>query len=671
MNINPDTAKNTLCKNVLIYGYCKFENKGCAFNHNSKDTSAQGTGTQGNNSGSNSYGDTNGSGSSSSLSNMGGAGSEKRKFNLNTPSFQPSTFSNSGNKFTALSPNLDEIPVFVPSGTGSVDSKKNGTETGGIDDVASTVKKFNLSTPSFTPSKTYLPKDMIPESSSLPNAHAGTTDTKPGAISNPYAHSPLIGQQNMSQMGAATSDMYFSQNSASYPLQYHLYAPAPPPRLKIPLPPHETNAVDMFIPNDLRESLQRKNEATLFTLQNSILPEHVNFYHSLVPLDNNLDEKSQVYGVNCSVFKAFSNYDGNPYALRKLQCDSLIKITNELPFRTIKRWKSVKSANVVQIHEAFTSMAFGGSYSVLIVVYDYFPQSNTLEEHHIKRRLGSKLEPITENTLWYYVIELCNALIAIHSKDLAARSSLDLSKIIVTNVNRIRLSGVGVSDILEYENDERETQRQGVLTFRKQLQQEDIRKLSKIILDLAALCLPLSLREGTSLQIISHLRTSLTVPFSAEFIAMLQELSTTNDLKEFMKNHLLMKVFEFADGIQNSHDFIEGQLCTELENARLFRLISKLNFIIDRPEHSNDPSWNENGNLYIIKLFRDYVFFQYDEYRKPVCNLSRVLVNLNKLDAGIEEKFLLVTEDEKHCIIASYKEIRDKIDAVFKSLTRG
>lgn len=34
MNINLDTAKETLCKNILIYGYCKFENKGCAFSHN-------------------------------------------------------------------------------------------------------------------------------------------------------------------------------------------------------------------------------------------------------------------------------------------------------------------------------------------------------------------------------------------------------------------------------------------------------------------------------------------------------------------------------------------------------------------------------------------------------------------------------------------------------------
>ena len=48
-------------------------------------------------------------------------------------------------------------------------------------------------------------------------------------------------------------------NQPMYPLQYHLYAP-PPPRLMIPLQPYETNSQAMFIPNDLREYLHKKNE---------------------------------------------------------------------------------------------------------------------------------------------------------------------------------------------------------------------------------------------------------------------------------------------------------------------------------------------------------------------------------------------------------------------------
>lgn len=28
-----DNAKDTLCRNVLIYGHCRYEDQGCAFNH--------------------------------------------------------------------------------------------------------------------------------------------------------------------------------------------------------------------------------------------------------------------------------------------------------------------------------------------------------------------------------------------------------------------------------------------------------------------------------------------------------------------------------------------------------------------------------------------------------------------------------------------------------------
>ena len=56
---------------------------------------------------------------------------------------------------------------------------------------------------------------------------------------------------------------------------------------------------------------------------------------------------------------------------------------------------------------------------------------------------------------------------------------------------------------------------------------------------------------------------------------------------------------------------------------------------------------------------------------KAVTDLSRVLVTLNKLDAGIDEKFLLVSRDEKTCIVVSYKEIRDLLESVFRTITRG
>lgn len=657
--INLDSAKDTFCKNILIYGYCKYENKGCAFSHTSKAaTSAPGS-----------------QGSNTTTSNSSNANVDmKRKFNMNTPSFQPS-IPNLTNKFGNLSPKLKEIPVFVPSGgINSSDATGSINEPDQNESMAP-IKKFNVSTPSFTPSNPYI-SAADPTSASSP-VMAQTIST-PGAQANgniqhnPYLTGNTTPQPSPSVQGPSSAEVFYQQPAASYPLQYHLYAPAPPPRLTIPLPPHEINANLMFIPNELRETLQKKNEATLQTLPRSNLPEHVNIYHSLVPIDTSFESKSKVYNVASSVYKVFSNIDGNPYVLRKLDSQPLIRIINELPFRTIKKWKSIKCANIIQLQEAFTSMAFGGPYSSLMMTYDYFPNANTLQEQHISRRLGGKLDPITEDLLWNYIIEITNALITIHENDLAARSSLDLSKILVTNKNRIRIGSVGISDILNYERDEEEIQEKGIAKFRQELQQGDIEKFGRLILDLAVLALPSTARNKDPKELISLLKSSTIVNFSDEFLNVLTQLCfDTTSLHDFNRNFLAHKLRGFCNNLQDLQDFMESQLSTELENARLFRLITKLNFIIDRPEYENDGNWQENGSKFIIKLFRDYIFFQYDEFGKPSCNLSRVLVNLNKLDAGIDEKFLLVSRDEKNCIIVSYKEIRDIIDSAFRSLTRG
>lgn len=71
----------------------------------------------------------------------------------------------------------------------------------------------------------------------------------------------------------------------------------------------------------------------------------------------------------------------------------------------------------------------------------------------------------------------------------------------------------------------------------------------------------------------------------------------------------------------------------------------------------HDPNWSETSERYVLKLFRDYVFHQTDAQGKPVTDLSHVLMCLNKLDAGLDEKIMLVSRDEQTCIIVSYAEV--------------
>jgi PAB-dependent poly(A)-specific ribonuclease subunit 3 len=98
-------------------------------------------------------------------------------------------------------------------------------------------------------------------------------------------------------------------------------------------------------------------------------------------------------------------------------------------------------------------------------------------------------------------------------------------------------------------------------------------------------------------------------------------------------------------------DQLEGELMSELENARVVRLMAKLGFINERPEcgfiqlawlaipslihrncrFSHDIRWSETGDRYIISLFRDYVFHQVDETGHPVVDLTHVITCLNKV----------------------------------------
>jgi len=128
------------------------------------------------------------------------------------------------------------------------------------------------------------------------------------------------------------------------------------------------------------------------------------------------------------------------------------------------------------------------------------------------------------------------------------------------------------------------------------------------------------------------------------------------------------RVFDELGHGLNHDDRLESNLVNELENGRLFRLMVKLGFVNERPEFDHDPRWSETGDRYILRLFRDFVFHQTDERGRPVVDLGHVLMCLNKLDAGTEEKIMMVSTNEQSCIIVSYREIKACVESCFKEL---
>lgn len=82
-----------------------------------------------------------------------------------------------------------------------------------------------------------------------------------------------------------------------------------------------------------------------------------------------------------------------------------------------------------------------------------------------------------------------------------------------------------------------------------------------------------------------------------------------------------------------------------------------MGFINERPEFEHSPQWRESGDRVLLKLFRDYVFHQVNDLGEPVVDLAHVLACLNKLDAGTDERIMLVSRDEQACFIVTYKEV--------------
>lgn len=649
---NLDWAKDVPCRNILIHGYCKYEGKGCSFKHetdNHKSNNTNQTTTTpldpAKNLSINELSlQSRPASSSSTVTNPSSFADSKKKFNLAASTFTPSAAvsnipnlappsAKSLNKFSNLSPKLSDIPSFVPSASLGESEGVNGS------------KHFNLDSPAFQP--TSEAPSSLTRSPVSNNPYLAQTNDQ--IQPNPYSQS----SEPLNPYSSIPPPQDYLYPQTSYPLQYHLYAPAPPPHLQLPLKGNEQNAETLFIPNELRETLLKKNEATMKTLQHSNLPELVGAYYSLVPLDNSLSKSQKTYGYNSSLYKAFSNADGRAYALRRIEN---VKIPKDRSISTINRWTRLKNSNISQVIDAFTSRAFGDN--SLIVVYDYYPNSKNLVEQHFHSNLGAKPEPITNKTLWSYTVQLTSAIASAHAKGLPVRS-ISLQKAIITSKNRVRLSDCGVFDILNYDE---------VVSDEKTeaLKKEDLTNFGKLLLSLASSASPGAARFSNQQDIISNLDVDET--FKTALSYLLNENSTDLSIKEFQRL-ISEKVFQELSIVEMNADYYEAQLTRELENARLVRLLTKLNFITDRAEYAQNPSWLQSGERYPIKLFREFVFHQVDERGRPVLDLAFVLKTLNKLDAGIDEKILLVSRDEQSCLIVSYKEMKDLIERSFRELS--
>lgn len=318
----------------------------------------------------------------------------------------------------------------------------------------------------------------------------------------------------------------------------------------------------------------------------------------------------------------------------------------------------MRSGNVVSVHLAFTNSGFGDS--SLIFVTDYHPLAETLAQRHFSpssrfsNRYSSALIP--EHILWGYIVQIASALKAIHSTGLAARV-LDANKVLLTGENRIRLNGCAVFDVIQAESPHPLSDNQRL----------DLYLFGRLILTLGS--------NNTS----QHSQGKALDAFGKTYTPRLKEVTTwlldhlspqRNDGIDGFLTLITNDIVTSFDNSLHQDDALESALTHELENSRMVRLLTKMNFINERPEYEHDRQWAEHGSRYCIKLFRDYVFHPVDTQGNPVLDMGHVVGCLNKLDAGIEEKIQLTTRDEETIIFVSYKELKACIESAWQDLMR-
>jgi len=431
------------------------------------------------------------------------------------------------------------------------------------------------------------------------------------------------------------------------PLNYHLYN-SPLPHLAN-LPANVKTSHQLFISDELRENLLRKNEAIVSPLgvtDSPAIPMEVHVFHSISKLEER-DKMSTVFKQPTSIYKGISSVDGLPYVLRRIEGFRAVQANVAA---VIEPFRKIFHSNIVTLRDSFTTKQFGDN--SLVFVYDYHPLSQTMMEKQFSQ---GNSPAFPEKVIWSFISQISSALHCLHSSGLACRV-IDLTKILHVSKNRLRINCLGMMEILGFDNTK------DVLTF----QHEDLWAFGHFVVALA--CNSLNAIQNLP-KAIDYISRHFSPELKNVVIFLLSKpigIKSIDDIIPLMGS----KIFVEIDSTQHVQDYLEGELSKELENGRLVRLLCKLGFINERPEFDLDPSWSETGDRYLLKLFRDYVFHQVDENGDPILNLAHVLSCLNKLDAGHPEKIMLMSRDELSCIIVSYKDLKRCIEETFAELMR-
>ena len=144
-------------------------------------------------------------------------------------------------------------------------------------------------------------------------------------------------------------------------MDYHLYSHPTP----------DAFPSTHFVPDAIREELHKRSEAShVVPIPGHNLPDELQGYHSLAPLEPSVTERRKFFTWYSTVYRATSSNDGVPYTLRRVESSfyqtydaSLLtcvdfRLMHQAAFGAIETWSRVEHPNIARVREAFTTRAF-------------------------------------------------------------------------------------------------------------------------------------------------------------------------------------------------------------------------------------------------------------------------------------------------------------------------
>ena len=416
---------------------------------------------------------------------------------------------------------------------------------------------------------------------------------------------------------------------------------------------------------NIRWDMQLMRERLLLSSRESqpsvILPEIVQHkYHSLLLLDNhasNLPNTSALLGYKTACYKALSTHDPFAYCLRRV--DGFRLSNFDLVQEAIAKWSRLSHPNIVAVRQAFATGEFqevdaSGDGGSLVYVYDYIDLAYTLKAWHDLHNGDA----VNETVIWDIAMQLLCALRLIHSSGLAARV-VSTTKILVSPKLRVHLNCVGLLDALQHSSLSSADTVASII----ELQRHDIQAMGSILVSLM-LGGDISIPPADPIGAVNK-QVALSQTLKSFLLACLAGETTSAKLTEQIGYMYAFK----AEQMTCAHDKMLNELRKATEAGRMMQVLVKINTIADR--HVEDWRWSQSSERHIVMLFRDYLFFQTDEFGRPVIDPGHVADALAKTDVGSTEAIMLLDRDASSVLVLSFLDIQRCIESSVKHIASG